>query len=136
MQAIYETDGMIRIHVGELEDWYHKHPEIFEFRIQEVGDIGWTRRLACFVKENPYGVPTGWHTYAWIGLKPHQAELRDKTLIVRDEKFARIVRTLEGDLRKSGYNVVYEIKPREELIKEFGVPKAYGVAVTPEEVMK
>lgn len=131
MPKIYCMRNVCRIHQGDLWKYYEEHPEIFEaIRTTEVGDIGWSKRIACLIKENPYGVPTGWHTYGWLFWTPHQVEwdAEKKVLTVHDRKAMEILRKsgILPELEAEGITVVEDIHPREELIKIYGaLPKEW-----------
>lgn len=126
---VYAGKNTIRVHQGNLHEIYEQHPEIFEeVKTTEVGDLGWTRRIACLVRKNRYGVPEGWQTYGWLGWTPHQAELEDETLTIHDAKFYEVLKKsgVLDELEQEGYKVVEDIHPREELIKIFGaLPKTW-----------
>jgi len=131
MPKIYVMKNTIRVHQGDLWKAYEEHPEIFaQIRTTEVGDIGWTKRIACLIKENPYGVPAGWHTYGWLGWTPWQAEWDEekKILTIHDEKFHKVLEKagILKELENEGIEVVKDIHPREELVKIYGVlPKEW-----------
>lgn len=131
MPKIYVMKNTIRVHQGDLWKVYEKHPEIFEqIRTTEVGDIGWTKRIACLIKENPYGVPSGWQTYGWLGWTPHQAEWdpEKNVLTIHDRKFYEILRKtgVLDELEKEEIEVIVDIRPREELIELYGaLPKEW-----------
>jgi hypothetical protein len=131
MPKVMLMKNTVRVMKGDLWKYYEEHPEIFEaIRLHEVGDIGWTKRLACLVKENSYGVPSGWQTMGFVGWYPHQVEwdAEKKVLTVHDRKAMEILRKsgILSELEAEGITVVEDIHPREELIKIYGaLPKEW-----------
>jgi hypothetical protein len=113
---VYETDGYVRVDVGKWYEIYHTQPEkVKEIKTTDVGVPGWTKRVAARIE------PYGWVTYGWMFVKPHQVEVKDKTLIVHDAKAWKILMAHEDELKQAGFTLEKDIHPRKELVKMFGM---------------
>lgn len=102
MPKIFESRNRIAIHVGDTWKKYEKQPELFEFRLHDIGRPGKTMRLAVKYRGK-------WQTYAWVFTKD-QAKKIKRRLLVYDKSALRILQGLKEKGELKGYGIMDKTK--------------------------
>lgn len=98
MPTISESKNRIIVHVGDTWKKYEKQPELFEFRVHDIGRPGKTQRLATKYRGK-------WQTYAWSFTKDQVKKIK-KRLFVYDTKALKLLIGLKREGELKGYSVV------------------------------